>query len=135
MATADAGLWSQAFAQRTRTRGDAELAAILAGSPPGVLSMMGGFPNPETFPAGALEEIVGRLLRDDPGVALQYAPSEGIASQATFVDLSSTSKRRVPKKWQIELTDHVTWWTRKIRTRPPQTYPRTAPSSVKPCST
>ncbi len=51
----------------------------------------------------------------------QDSPSDSTASQPTFVDWSSMSKRRRPKKWQIELTDHVTWWTRKIRTSPPQT--------------
>ena len=25
----------------------------------------------------------------------------------------------MPKKWQTELIDQVTWWTRKIRTGPP----------------
>ena len=45
------------------------------------------------------------------------------------------SNRRRPKKWQIELIDHVTWCRKNARTRPPQTRPRSAPSAVKPCST
>src|SRR5215217_2189273 len=77
--------WSRAFSQRARNAGDAELAAILAGSPPGVLSVTGGFPNPATFPAELLDEIVAGLLRDDPGVALQYAPSEGIPSVREYL--------------------------------------------------
>jgi len=85
MATVDAGRWAELFARRARNRGDAELTAILAGSPPGVLSMTGGFPNPQTFPTDPLEEIVSRLLRDDPGVALQYAPSEGIPSLREYL--------------------------------------------------
>ena len=48
------------------------------------------------------------------------SPSDGIASQKTFVDSSSVWKRRRPKKWQIELIEKVTWWTRKMRTRPAQ---------------
>src|SRR4051812_26858246 len=74
------GSWSELFSRRARNRGDAELAAILAGSPPGVLSVTGGFPHPETFPTEVLDEIVAKLLRDDPGVALQYTPSEGVRS-------------------------------------------------------
>ena len=62
------------------------------------------------------------------------SPIEGIASQATLVDLSSISNRRRPKKWQIELIDQVTWCRKNARTRPPQTRPRSAPSSVKPWS-
>jgi len=77
--------FSHLFAARARARGGAELSAILAGSPPGVLSMTGGFPNPATFPAGVLEEIVGRLLRDDAAVALQYTPVEGIASVREYL--------------------------------------------------
>ncbi len=73
------------FARRARNRGDAELNAILAGAPPGVLSLMGGFPNPATFPADALDELVAGLLRDDPAGALQYAPVEGIPSVREFL--------------------------------------------------
>ena len=50
----------------------------------------------------------------------QDSPSDGIASQNTLVDSSSVAKRRRPKKWQIELIEKVTWWTRKTRTRPAQ---------------
>src|SRR4051794_38676315 len=47
--------------------------------------MSGGFPNPDTFPTADLDEIVARLLRDEPGIALQYAPSEGIASVREYL--------------------------------------------------
>jgi 2-aminoadipate transaminase len=73
------------FARRARNRGDAELNAILAGAPPGVLSLMGGFPHPATFPADALDELVAGLLRDDPAGALQYTPVEGIPSVREFL--------------------------------------------------
>jgi 2-aminoadipate transaminase len=65
------------FARRAQNQ-SAELTAILAGSPEGVLSLAGGFPNPATFPAELLDEIVGKVVRDEPGVALQYAPCEGL---------------------------------------------------------
>jgi 2-aminoadipate transaminase len=73
------------FARRAAQRGGSELTAILAGSPPGVLSMTGGFPNPQTFPTGVLDEIVARLLRDDAKVALQYTPCEGIPSVREYL--------------------------------------------------
>jgi 2-aminoadipate transaminase len=85
MSTVDTSRWTRAFSQRALNQGDAELATILAGSPPGVLSVSGGFPNPRTFPTEALDEIVAGLLRDDPGVVLQYAPSEGIASVREYL--------------------------------------------------
>jgi 2-aminoadipate transaminase len=81
----EAGAWAQAFSQRALNQGAAELATILAGSPPGVLSVSGGFPSPATFPTEVLDEIVARLLRDDPGVALQYAPSEGLPSVRDYL--------------------------------------------------
>ena len=68
--------WSHAFARRTQLRGDAELTAILAGSPPGVLSMTGGFPNPKTLPTDVLDEIAARLLRDDSAVAQEQDVGE-----------------------------------------------------------
>ena len=36
----------------------------------------------------------------------------------------------MPKKWQTELIDHVTWWTRKIRTAPPHSAASKAPRQV-----
>ena len=77
--------FSAAFARRARTGASAELSAILAGSPPGVLSMTGGFPNPRTFPAGVVDELAARLARDDAAVALQYSPSEGLPSVREYL--------------------------------------------------
>jgi 2-aminoadipate transaminase len=74
-----------AFARRTRLRGGDELTTILAGSPPGVLSMTGGFPNPSTFPTDEVDEIAARLLRDDAAVALQYTPAAGIPSVREYL--------------------------------------------------
>src|SRR5215216_2179211 len=62
------------------------------------------------------------------------SPNEGSASHATFVEWSSVSKRRLPRKWQTELTLHVMWCTRKIRTSPPHSRPVAAPASVPPLS-
>jgi 2-aminoadipate transaminase len=77
--------FTRAFARRTRLRGGDELTAILAGSPPGVLSMMGGFPNPATFPTEEVDEIARRLVREDGPVALQYSPCAGIPSVREYL--------------------------------------------------
>ena len=77
--------FAPAFARRTRLRGGDELTTILAGSPPGVLSMTGGFPNPATFPTDEVDEIAARLVREDAAVALQYTPCEGIASVREYL--------------------------------------------------
>jgi 2-aminoadipate transaminase len=93
------------FARRTRNRGAAELSAILAGSPPGVLSMTGGFPNPRTFPTGVLDEIAARLIRDDAAVALQYTPCEGIASVREYlIDRQEQLQGRRPERAELIVT-------------------------------
>jgi 2-aminoadipate transaminase len=73
------------FSHRSGLRGGAELTAILAGTPPGVLSMTGGFPNARTFPTDELDEIAARLIREDAAVALQYTPSAGLASVRDYL--------------------------------------------------
>lgn len=77
--------WQNTFARRARIELSAELGTILAGPPPGVLGMTGGFPNPATFQTEVLDEIAARLIRDEPAVALQYAPSEGLPSVREFL--------------------------------------------------
>lgn len=82
---------SQLFSARGRAGADPELAIILAGPPPGTLGMTGGFPNASTFPSDELAEIATRLVRDEPGLALQYTPSAGIPSFREYL-LERTAK-------------------------------------------
>jgi 2-aminoadipate transaminase len=97
--------FAPAFARRTRLRGGDELATILAGSPPGVLSMTGGFPNPATFPTDEVDEIAARLLRDDSAVALQYTPAAGIASVREYlVDRQEELQGRRPALDELIVT-------------------------------
>jgi 2-aminoadipate transaminase len=77
--------WSHLFSHRAGERGGEELAAILAGVPDGVLALTGGFPNPATFATDVLGEIAARVLREQPGRALQYTPVEGIASVRAYL--------------------------------------------------
>jgi 2-aminoadipate transaminase len=93
------------FARRTRKRGGGELTAILAGSPPGVLSMTGGFPNPATFPTGELDEIAARLVREDAAVALQYTPSEGLPSVREYlIDRQEQLQGHRPERAELIVT-------------------------------
>jgi 2-aminoadipate transaminase len=72
--------WAPRLARRTRGR-DGTLSAILAlANAAGIINFSGGFPDHALFPTDTLRAIVDKLLHDDASVALQYAPSEGIAS-------------------------------------------------------
>jgi 2-aminoadipate transaminase len=44
---------------------------------PGITSLAGGLPSPDSFPVQALREATARVLADTPHAALQYAASEG----------------------------------------------------------
>jgi 2-aminoadipate transaminase len=44
---------------------------------PGIISLAGGLPAPESFPVQAMREACQRVLTDTPREALQYAASEG----------------------------------------------------------
>jgi len=44
---------------------------------PGIISLAGGLPSPDTFPVEAMREASARVLADAPREALQYAASEG----------------------------------------------------------
>ena len=104
MSVAEIG-WSNSFARRTRSAGAAELNTILAGAPPGVLSLAGGFPNPATFPTEVLDDIVMRLVRDDAGIALQYAACEGVPSFREYLaDRQEQQQGRRPELSQLMVT-------------------------------
>jgi len=44
---------------------------------PGVISLAGGLPSPDSFPVEAMREATARVLAEQPREALQYAASEG----------------------------------------------------------
>ena len=52
---------------------------------PGIISLAGGLPSPDTFPIEAMRAATERVLRDNPREALQYASSEGFAPLRDWV--------------------------------------------------
>jgi len=52
---------------------------------PGIISLAGGLPAPESFPVQAMREACARVLADTPHEALQYAPSEGFGPLREWV--------------------------------------------------
>jgi 2-aminoadipate transaminase len=78
--------WDASLARRMRTLGGGEITAILAlAGASDVITFSGGFPDPATFPASVLSQIAARLIISDPGVALQYSATEGIAGVRDYV--------------------------------------------------
>src|ERR1700733_14880865 len=78
--------WDERLARRTHALGGSEVPAIpsRAGGPD-VITFSGGFPEPATFQTGTLADIAARLIADEPGVALQYSATEGLAGVRDYV--------------------------------------------------
>mgnify|MGYP000253510649 CR=1 FL=1 len=53
-----------------------ELLAL--GADPAIISFGGGYPDPTLFPAAALAEVFDTVIRAPGGLAMQYAPSDGL---------------------------------------------------------
>jgi 2-aminoadipate transaminase len=52
---------------------------------PGIISLAGGLPSPDSFPVDAMRAASEKVLRDTPREALQYAASEGFAPLREWV--------------------------------------------------
>ncbi|MEO8059808.1 MAG: PLP-dependent aminotransferase family protein [Burkholderiales bacterium] len=52
---------------------------------PGIISLAGGLPSPDSFPIEAMREATALVLREAPREALQYAASEGFAPLREWV--------------------------------------------------
>ncbi len=52
---------------------------------PEVISFAGGFPSPDSFPAEAIAEISGKVLKDEGSKLLQYGTTEGLPQLREWV--------------------------------------------------
>src|SRR5262252_2912716 len=78
--------WSARLARRAQALGGGEITAILAlAGATDVITFSGGFPDPQTFPAGILAGLAARLIATDAAVALQYSATEGLAGVRDYV--------------------------------------------------
>jgi 2-aminoadipate transaminase len=86
--------WDERLARRTHALGGSEITAILSlAGATDVITFSGGFPEPATFQTGALADIAARLIAEEPGVALQYSATEGLAGIREYVS------------WRLAATD------------------------------
>jgi 2-aminoadipate transaminase len=72
--------WTAPLSRRARSRTDAIGGILALANARDLINFTGGFPEPSLFPTDVVGEIAARLVSEDAGVALQYAPSEGIES-------------------------------------------------------
>jgi 2-aminoadipate transaminase len=68
---------------------------------PDMISFAGGFPNPETFPAELIREIVNDVLKKDGAQALQYGITEG------YMPLREAVADRMNKKGMKITKDNI----------------------------
>ena len=71
---------------------------------PGIISLAGGLPSPDTFPIEAMREATARVLRDAPREALQYAASEGFAPLREWVAEHTADKGVAVEPSQVLIT-------------------------------
>jgi 2-aminoadipate transaminase len=78
--------WDELFAARTRAGGGEGLLRILAlAGAEDVISLAGGFPDPQTFPGPALAEILRELAEAGDASAFQYAPTQGLPGPRDYL--------------------------------------------------
>ena len=78
--------WDELFAARTRAGGGEGLIAILAlAGAEDVISFAGGLPDPATFPARVVADILRELVEAGDASAFQYSPTPGLAGPRDFV--------------------------------------------------
>ena len=74
------------LAQRTRRMNPSVIREILKLTElPGIVSLAGGLPSPDSFPVEAMREASAKVLADAPHAALQYAASEGFGPLREWV--------------------------------------------------
>jgi 2-aminoadipate transaminase len=71
---------------------------------PGIISLAGGLPSPDSFPVEAMREASERVLRDTPREALQYAASEGYAPLREWVAEQMTAQGLPTEAGQVLIT-------------------------------
>ncbi|MFE9170836.1 PLP-dependent aminotransferase family protein [Streptomyces kebangsaanensis] len=80
------GKFGALLARRTAWgRSDAISRILAAANAPGVLSMAGGIPAPDSFPVARLAAAAEQVLSRSATAALQYAPAEGITAMREAV--------------------------------------------------
>jgi 2-aminoadipate transaminase len=98
--------WDELLARRTHSLGGGEITAILSlAGATDIITFSGGFPEPATFSTGVLADIAARLIAEDPGVALQYSATEGLAGIREYLSgRLAAQEGRAPDTGELMIT-------------------------------
>ncbi len=98
--------WDELLARRTHALGGSEITAILSlAGATDVITFSGGFPEPATFSTSVLADIAARLIAEDPGVALQYSATEGLAGTREYLSgRLAVQEGRAPGAGELMIT-------------------------------
>jgi 2-aminoadipate transaminase len=98
--------WDERLARRTHALGGSEITAILSlAGATDIITFSGGFPEPATFQSGTLADIAARLIAEEPGVALQYSATEGLAGIREYVSgRLAVQEGRAPGAGELMIT-------------------------------
>ena len=98
--------WDELLARRTHALGGGEITAILSlAGATDIITFSGGFPEPATFSTGVLADIAARLIAEDPGVALQYSATEGLAGTREYLSgRLAAQEGRAPDTGELMIT-------------------------------
>ncbi len=101
--TPNATLWQ--MARRAERMNPSVIREILKVTErPGIVSLAGGLPSPDSFPIDAMREATTRVLRDHPREALQYASSEGFAPLREWVAAQMSAQGVATAASQVLIT-------------------------------
>ncbi|MEQ1806736.1 MAG: PLP-dependent aminotransferase family protein [Burkholderiaceae bacterium] len=93
------------LARRTERMNPSVIREILkVTEQPGIISLAGGLPSPDSFPIEAMREATQRVLRDQPREALQYAASEGFGPLREWVAAELAAQGLVADASQVLIT-------------------------------
>ncbi len=93
------------MARRTERMNPSVIREILkVTEQPGIISLAGGLPSPDSFPIEAMREATERVLREHPRDALQYAASEGFGPLREWVAADLAAQGLVAEPSQVLIT-------------------------------
>ncbi|MEU3660022.1 PLP-dependent aminotransferase family protein [Streptomyces sp. NPDC032940] len=104
-ATVDTGAALPLAARTAQLRSSAIGAVLRLAEAPGIIPLAAGSPAHELFPAAAVEEVSGRLLREQPGI-LQYGDTAGLPELREWIAAHVGARLGAPPRPEHTILAH-----------------------------